>query len=81
MIELKTIKVEVPEVKIISGKCDWCRGGFDKEDLKMNYQPYGEVEIKFGYPSEHDDEKWIGEICDKCFDKYLKPKLRLSKNL
>lgn len=80
MIKSETIKVEVPEVKIISGECDWCANKFDKEDLKRGFQPYGEVEVRFNYPSEHDEEKWIGEICDKCFDKYLKPKMRLSKD-
>lgn len=69
--------VKKPETQIEKATCDWCGIEFPKETIKM--EGYGEVNIFFGYGSKYDeDEKWIGEICDECFEKHLKPKMRKS---
>lgn len=81
MIKLKTIQVKTSETKVVSGKCDWCGNPFDKEVLKLDNHPYGEVEVRFGFGSNFDSEEWIGEICDDCFTKHLKPKIRFNKDI
>ena len=69
--------VKTPETQIEEATCDWCGIGFPKGAI--NSESYGEVNIFFGFDSEYDEEKWIGEICDDCFEKHLKPKMRISK--
>ena len=78
MLKAKLIEVKTKEIKVEEATCDWCGKLFGK--LRLEDQPYGEVEIRFGYGSKYDGDKWIAEICDNCFDKHLKSKLRKSEN-
>ena len=77
MIKTKTVEVKTHTTKIIEAKCDWC--GEKVKDDTLQVSGYGQLSIHFGWDSEYDDDRWDGEICDRCFEKYLKPKMRLKK--
>lgn len=76
VIKVAHIPKEIIEIEIVECICDWCGKHFSKEDLENEAQPYGEVEVRFGWGSRYDGETMIGEICDGCFRKNLEPKLR-----
>jgi hypothetical protein len=75
MIEQEIIKRTIKDYDIIFVKCDWCK----KTWKKPQGQPYGEINITFGYGSEYDcieGERYIAEICDNCFKKIFLKKTR-----
>jgi len=78
---MKKFKIEKKEIEaetVVSVKCDFCGGEFIKDWIIC--EGYGQITIEFGYPSEHDGDIWEGEICDVCFNKHFKYKLRLERN-
>jgi len=78
---LKTKEVVVPKRKVTKldkSFCDWCGKEFTGEIMQCN--GYGTVIIGFGYGSIYDDSKWEGEICDDCFEKKFKKKLRQTRD-
>lgn len=76
MLKTKEVEVKRTETEIDEATCDWCGKRFSPQMTSMN--GYGEINLFFGYGSKFDDDKWIAEICDDCFEKHLKPKMRLS---
>lgn len=76
MIKLKEVEVKEIRREIEKATCDWCNKEFEKSTFECN--GWGDVHIKFGYGSRYDDDLWIGEICDECFEKHLKSKMRKS---
>lgn len=61
--------------------CDWCGCNFLIYEEKTDYTfPCGgTVKIDFGYGSRFDaatPEEWTGDICDDCFEKEFKSKMR-----
>jgi len=65
---LKTVLVE--KVEATSIVCNRCGMSFDCEDdfatnLIHNF------DIKFGYGSEHDFEKWDFDLCEKCVEELV----------
>ena len=77
MIKIKKIKEETIREEVIEAWCDFCEEKFD--DMTVECNGYGQIVIGFGYGSVYDDERWNGEICDKCFDKHFKDKLRCKQ--
>ena len=78
MIDQKVVVRKVKEYCIVKVKCDWCR----KTWTKVRGQPYGEINITFGYGSIYDcieGERYIAEICDDCFKKHFLKKARLGR--
>jgi len=76
VIEKKTVEIEAETV--VSVNCDFCGEYFIKDWLRC--EGYGQIKIEFGYPSNFDGDVWGGEICDDCFRKLFKDKLRLEFN-
>jgi len=76
VIEKKTVEIEAETV--VSVSCDFC--GKEFEEGWLICEGHGQIKIEFGYPSEHDGDVWAGEICDECFKKLFKHKLRLEFN-
>ena len=76
MIKTKRVSRTITEDVINKVTCDWCEKPFDKTTTQCN--GYGELNLYFGYGSIYDDDKWIAEICDDCFEKHLKKKMRLG---
>ena len=66
--------VEVPAETIVSVSCDFCGAEFIKDLIIC--EGYGQITIEFGYPSDYDMMCFEGEICDECFKKLFKDKLR-----
>jgi len=78
-MKLTKLKVIVTnEEKLISVICDFCGKEFEKSWLSC--EGYGQIKIEFGYPSNFDGDVWEGEICDDCFRKLFKDKIRLEWN-
>ena len=78
---MKKFKIEKKEIEaetVVSVSCDFC--GKEFEGSWISCEGYGQITIEFGYPSEHDGDIWEGEICDECFKKVFKDKLRLERN-
>ena len=76
VIEEKIVKV--PAETVVSVICDFCGAEFIKDWIIC--EGYGQIKIEFGYPSNFDGDVWAGEICDECFKKLFKHKLRLKFN-
>ena len=70
----KTTK-QVEEEEVVEVICDWCKEPFKEEFIDCF--GYGTIEVSFGYPSKFDGNDFDGEICDKCFEKHIKPHLRV----
>ena len=75
MIEKKTVEIEAETV--VSVSCDFCGAEFIKSWLTC--EGYGQITIEFGYPSDYDMMCFEGEICDQCFKKLFKGKLRSGR--
>ena len=76
MKKYKTVKVEKEELTIVI--CDFCGEEFDKHWAE--YKGFGQIKVEFGYPSNYDGDVYEAEICDDCFKKLFKDKLRLEYN-
>jgi len=59
---------EITEEVIRSVSCDWCGEEFNETDAINSFS------IHFGYGSKYDGDIYYFDICDDCFDKYLKDK-------
>ena len=51
-------------------KCDWCGKESKLEDTITEFK------IQFGVGSKYDDDMYVADICDDCFDKHLKNKMK-----
>lgn len=77
MIDRKVIEVTVNEEEITSAKCEWC----GKECcFKKLFIQGGVMRVEFGFGSKNDGDIYEGCICDDCFEKELKPKLKKVPN-
>lgn len=67
------MKIEVIESKPVSVikdiVCDCC-GGTCRDSIDMNYE-FLKMEAKWGYGSEHDQEKWVAYVCESCVEAKL----------
>jgi len=61
-----------------TGVEDWCGVAF--KGRIMDSEGYGEVNIYFGFGSSYDDDRWLAEICDGCFETYFKARMRLESD-
>ena len=76
MKKYKTVKVYKEELTIVI--CDFCGKKFDETVVEC--RGFGQIKIDFGYPSNYDGDVYKAEICDDCFLKLFKDKLRLTYN-
>ena len=75
MKKYRTIVKKEKEAASIA--CDWCGKG----SLKDGFFAGGSGTISFGYGSKrHDGDAYSLDICDKCFDKFIKPYVTLEDN-
>lgn len=73
MKKYKTVVKKEKEVATIA--CDWC----GKCSLKDGFFAGGSGSISFGYGSKkHDGDAYSFDICDKCFDRIMKPHAKLD---
>jgi len=72
----KKIKVEKEEEITDEIICDFCGKKYKADEDGRCNEPYGTFDIVFGYGSAHDMDRWWGHICDGCFEKTIKPKLK-----
>ena len=76
MKKYKTVKVEKEELTTVI--CDFCGKKFDKDWIEC--KGFGQIKVEFGYPSNYDGDVYKAEICDDCFKKLFKDKLKLMYN-
>jgi len=79
---MKKFKIEKKEIEaetVVSVSCDFC--GKEFEGSWITCEGYGEIEIEFGYPSKYDGNAYAAEICDECFEKLFKDKIRLERSM
>jgi len=76
MKKYKTVKV--PKEKLTAVTCDFCGKEFDETVVECS--GFGQIKVEFGYPSNYDGDVYKAEICDDCFLKLFKKKLRLEYN-
>jgi hypothetical protein len=70
-VEFKTSKY-VPTDII----CDWCNKRIGPQYEYSNNCNGTHIGIDFGYGSRHDEASFECDICDDCFDEFIKPKGR-----
>ena len=78
MRKYKKIKIEKKIIKKVF--CDLCKKKIDMEDLgnRDSLREGGSIIIHFDYPSKNECETYEGDICDDCFDKIFKNKLKMT---
>lgn len=73
VIETEKVPVVTEEQRITKVNCDWCGKEIKFPDSFCAGQPYGEVNVSFGFGSKYDciDGRYIAEVCDVCFEKHF----------
>jgi hypothetical protein len=72
----KQIKMET-EYKLKSIKCDFCgKKGDTIDGLPLDVNSF---QIGFGYGSKYDTELHKFDICDDCYEKFIKNKAKFKK--
>ena len=74
MKKYKIVKKIIEEKELVKVTCDFCGKEFDESFI--DHKAFGKIEITFGYSSKYDMTTFRGEICDSCFEKIMKNKLR-----
>ena len=57
--------------KIFDITCDVCQKSCKIMDGDEDSYEFLEIKGTFGYYSNHDGERWYGQICEKCVETYL----------
>jgi len=74
MRKYKRVKVKVEKSELVAVICDFCKKEIDESFVE--HGGFGRIKISFGYPSKFDLTYFEGEICDECFEKLFKEKLK-----
>ena len=75
----RTIEIKVKKELLLEVFCDFCKKKIDNNFV--DYEGFGQIKIEFSYPSNYDGDVYTGEICDDCFKKHFKNKLKLEYNI
>lgn len=77
---MRTDKIENKEVQVVDKIfCDFC--GKEFEEIYIEYESFGKMNIIFGFGSNYDsitNDGFNFDICDDCFEKYIKSKLKTN---
>lgn len=74
----KAVEVTVKKEVLLEVFCDFCGKKIDGAFIAC--KGFGQIKIEFGYPSNYDGDVYFGELCDDCFKKLFKDKIRLEYN-
>lgn len=67
--------------------CDWCGENFYvyEKESDTSYPCGGRIQADFGFGSRFDacmkEDEYVGDICDKCFEKNILSHLRQRKEV
>ena len=74
MKKYKIVKKIIEKEELVKVTCDFCGSEFNESFI--HYKAFGKINITSGYSSKYDVRTFEGEICDSCFEKLFKSKLR-----
>lgn len=72
-------KEEIITKKLVKASCDFCGEDFDITSVEC--KGFGNLKINFGYGSRFDGSEFRGEVCDDCFAKLFKNKIRQTRSI